>query len=113
VRNLVSNIKEGTQTEGVRDQGAEENIVACTGGTRDGMTGSSSDDWILLALWLQPLVVTLHHSAIAVPHTLHSLHTNPLSPYLHSKFTAIAPIPTSSSSMYSETAVNHAWPPPS
>jgi hypothetical protein len=23
------------------------------------MTGSSSDDWILLALWLQPLLITL------------------------------------------------------
>jgi hypothetical protein len=31
-------------------------IVTCT---RDEMTGSTSDDWILLALWLQPLVITL------------------------------------------------------
>jgi hypothetical protein len=36
------------------------------------MTGSSSDDWILLALWLQPLVITLTYSAIAIPHTLQS-----------------------------------------
>jgi hypothetical protein len=47
-------------------------IVTCTGGTRDGMTGSSSDDWILSALWLQPLLITLTYSAIAIPHTLHS-----------------------------------------
>jgi hypothetical protein len=36
------------------------------------MTGSSSDDWFLLALWLQPLVITLTYSAIANPHTLQS-----------------------------------------
>jgi hypothetical protein len=44
----------------------------CTGGTRDEMMGSSSDDWILLALLLQPLVITLIHSAIAIPHILQS-----------------------------------------
>jgi hypothetical protein len=38
------------------------------------MTGSSSDDWILLADQLQPLLITIHHSAIAIPHTLQSLH---------------------------------------
>jgi hypothetical protein len=38
------------------------------------MMGSSSDDWILLAVRLQPLLVTLTHSAIAIPHTLQSLH---------------------------------------
>jgi hypothetical protein len=43
------------------------------------MTGSSSDDWILLALRLQPLLITLNHKAIAIPHTLQSPHTNPLS----------------------------------
>jgi hypothetical protein len=48
------------------------NIVTCTGGTRDEMTGSSSDDWILLALWLQPLLITLHHNPITIPHTLQS-----------------------------------------
>jgi hypothetical protein len=36
------------------------------------MTGSSSDDWILLAVWLQPLVITLTYSAITIPHTLQS-----------------------------------------
>jgi hypothetical protein len=41
------------------------------------MTGSSSDDWILLALWLQPLVITLTHSDIAIPHNLPLLFTNP------------------------------------
>jgi hypothetical protein len=46
-------------------------------GTHDGMTGSSSDDWILLALWLQPLLVTLSHNPITIPHILQSLHTNP------------------------------------
>jgi hypothetical protein len=39
------------------------------------MTGSSSDDWILLALRLQPLLITLNHNAIAIPHTLQSLFT--------------------------------------
>jgi hypothetical protein len=34
------------------------------------MTGSSSDDWILLALRLQPLLVTLNHNAITIPHTV-------------------------------------------
>jgi hypothetical protein len=53
-------------------------IVTCT---RDEMTGSSSDDWILLALRLQPLLITLNHNAIAIPHTLQSRHTNPLRPF--------------------------------
>jgi hypothetical protein len=48
------------------------------GGTHEGMTGSSSDDWILLALWLQPLLITLTYNAVAIPHILQSLHTNPL-----------------------------------
>jgi hypothetical protein len=34
------------------------------------MTGSSSDDWILLALRLQPLLITLNHSDIADSHHL-------------------------------------------
>jgi hypothetical protein len=38
--------------------------------------GSISDDWILLALRLQPLLITLNNNAI-----LQSLHTNPLSPF--------------------------------
>jgi hypothetical protein len=41
------------------------------------MTGSSSDDWILLALRLQPLSIALNHNAIAILHILQSLHTNP------------------------------------
>jgi sulfur carrier protein ThiS len=36
------------------------------------MVGSSSDVWILLALWLQPLLITLSHNAITIPHTLQS-----------------------------------------
>jgi hypothetical protein len=52
-----------------------EHIVSCTGSTRDEISGSSSDDWILLALWLQPLVITVTHSAIAIPHILQSLFT--------------------------------------
>jgi hypothetical protein len=36
------------------------------------MMGSSSDDWIVLALWLQSLLVTLNHDAIVVPHTFSS-----------------------------------------
>jgi hypothetical protein len=43
------------------------------------MTGSSSHDWILLALRLQTLLITLNHNAMASPHTLQSLNTNPLS----------------------------------
>jgi hypothetical protein len=43
------------------------------------MTGSSLDDWILLALRLQPLLITLKKNAIDIPHTLQTLHTNPLS----------------------------------
>jgi hypothetical protein len=49
------------------------------GGTRDEMTGSSSDDWILLALWLHPLLVTLSHNPVAILHILQLLHTNPYS----------------------------------
>jgi hypothetical protein len=30
------------------------------------MTGSSSDNWILLALWLQPLLITHTYSAITI-----------------------------------------------
>jgi hypothetical protein len=41
----------------------------------DEMTGSSSHDWILLAFRLQPLLITLNHNAIAIPHTLQLLHT--------------------------------------
>jgi hypothetical protein len=39
------------------------------------MTGSSSDDWILLSVRLQPLLITLSHNTIAIPHTLQSLFT--------------------------------------
>jgi hypothetical protein len=46
------------------------NIVRCTG---DGMTGSSSDDSILLAVRLQPLLITLNHNAIAILNILQSL----------------------------------------
>jgi hypothetical protein len=60
------------------------------GGTRDEMTGSSSDDWILLALWLQPLLITLSHNTIAIPHIVETLLTLILS-VLHSQFTVIAP----------------------
>jgi hypothetical protein len=45
------------------------------GGTRDEMTGSSSDDSILLALWLQSLLITFNHNTIAISHTLQSLFT--------------------------------------
>jgi hypothetical protein len=34
------------------------------------MMGSSSDDWILLAFWLQLLVITLAYSAITITHAL-------------------------------------------
>jgi hypothetical protein len=41
------------------------------------MTGSGSDDWIWLALPLQPLLITLTYSAIASPDTLQfSLYTH-------------------------------------
>jgi hypothetical protein len=43
--------------------------VTCTGVTHDVMTGSSSDDCILLALRLQPLLITLNRNTIAIPHT--------------------------------------------
>jgi hypothetical protein len=48
------------------------------------MTDSSSDDWILLALRLQSLLITLNHNAFAILHTLQSLHTNLLCPNLYS-----------------------------
>jgi hypothetical protein len=41
----------------------------CTVGTRDEMTDSSLDDWILLAVQLQPLLITLNHNTIAIRHT--------------------------------------------
>jgi hypothetical protein len=34
------------------------------------MTGSSSDDWILLALGLLSLLITLNYTAIPILHTL-------------------------------------------
>jgi hypothetical protein len=46
------------------------------------MTGSSSDDWILLVLRLQPLLITLSHNSIAILHILQSLFTNPPSLFL-------------------------------
>jgi hypothetical protein len=62
------------------------------GGTRDDMTGSSSDDWILLAVRLQPLLITLNHNTIAdSTHFTIILHTDLLCPNMHSQFTAIAP----------------------
>jgi hypothetical protein len=45
-------------------------VLSRVRGTR---TGSSSDDWILLVLRVQPLLITLNHNAIAVLHTLQSL----------------------------------------
>jgi hypothetical protein len=50
-------------------------IVTCMEDTRDEMTGSSSDDWILLTLQLQPPVITPSHNLIAISHTLQSLFT--------------------------------------
>jgi hypothetical protein len=47
------------------------NFVKCTGGTRDEMTGSSSDDWILLALRLQPVVINPHLQRYRYFHTLY------------------------------------------
>jgi hypothetical protein len=44
-------------------------------GTRDEMTGSSSDDWIYLTLWLQFSLITFRYrqySAIADLQTLHN-----------------------------------------
>jgi hypothetical protein len=34
------------------------------------MTGSSSDDWILLVLWLEVLLLTLSYNSVAILHTL-------------------------------------------
>jgi hypothetical protein len=49
---------------------------------RDGMTGSSSDDSILLVLRLQPLLITLNHNNIAISHTFSiTPHTDLLSPF--------------------------------
>jgi hypothetical protein len=50
-----------------------QSVLLRVGVTRDDMTGSSSDDWILLAFRLQPL--NHNHNAIAIPHTLQSLFT--------------------------------------
>jgi hypothetical protein len=36
------------------------------------MTGSSSDDWILLTLHLQVVLITLNYNAIALLHTFSS-----------------------------------------
>jgi hypothetical protein len=44
--------------------------VTCMAGTRDEMTGSSTDDRILLALWLQSLSIPLNHNPIAIAHSL-------------------------------------------
>jgi hypothetical protein len=55
------------------------------------MTGSISDNWILLALWLQPLFITLNHNTRSSTHFTITLHTNLLCPNLHSQFTAVAP----------------------
>jgi hypothetical protein len=58
-------------------------IVTCRVGTRNEMTGSSSDDWILLAVWLQPFLITLNHNPIAIPHSLQSLFTLTHSVHFH------------------------------
>jgi hypothetical protein len=39
-----------------------DNTVKCMVVRVTIMTGSSSEDWILLALWLQSLLITLNHS---------------------------------------------------
>jgi hypothetical protein len=39
------------------------------------MTGSTSEDWILLSLQLQPLLITLSHNTNAIPHILQMLLT--------------------------------------
>jgi hypothetical protein len=59
-------------------------IVACTGVLVTIMTGSSSDNWILLALLLQSLLITLNHNVIAILHISQSLHTNIRRPNLYS-----------------------------
>jgi hypothetical protein len=38
-------------------------------GTRDEMTGSISDDWILLALWVTTTLITQNHDTTADSHT--------------------------------------------
>jgi hypothetical protein len=47
-------------------------IVMCTCGE---MTGSSSDDWILLTLWIQPLLITLSHNTVVILHILQTILT--------------------------------------
>jgi hypothetical protein len=59
-------------------------IATCRGVHVTIKTGSISDDWTLLALRLQSLLITFNHNAIAVSHILQSLHTNPLCPNLYS-----------------------------
>jgi hypothetical protein len=51
------------------------------------MTGSSSDDWILLALRLQPFLNALSHNANAITSYTNAPHTSPLCLNLHSQFT--------------------------
>jgi hypothetical protein len=62
----------------------KEDIVTCRLVHVPEMTGSSSDDWILLALQLQVLLITLNYTAIPILDTLQSLHTNLLCPNLYS-----------------------------
>jgi hypothetical protein len=60
-----------------------ENIVTCGVVCVMEMMGSSLDDWILLALQLQPLLVALTYSAIAISHTLQSTVAHALGFCLH------------------------------
>jgi hypothetical protein len=48
-------------------------IVMCTGSTCHKMMDSSMTDLTLLALWLQPLLITLNHDPITITHSLRSL----------------------------------------
>jgi hypothetical protein len=49
-------------------------IMTCAGGgTHREVTGSILDDWILLSLRLQPLLMTLSHNTNGSPHILQYL----------------------------------------
>jgi hypothetical protein len=64
------------------------------GGTRDEMTGSSSVDWILLSLRLQPFLITLSHNTNDIPYILQMLLTlvHPVLICIHNSLTALSGI---------------------
>jgi hypothetical protein len=79
-------------------------IVMCTGVHVTKNDGSSSDHWILLALRLQPLLITLSHHTTTIPHILQTLLTLIFAVVIYIHNSLIAP---SHTTLHWQAALNY------